>query len=170
MKSYVRDQYPKEAGQAALRFIDDNFRKQAWEGIAWKRRRGKGKRNAGRALLIDRGILRRGNKAKYGPGQAMVYNYVKYAAVNNNGFNGTVSVPAHNRRLYGKFRVSSVKTQKATTKRLERGTVLVKEHSRKMRIPRRQFMPTLQRPSPTLNKIIDRKVNLAMYKILKANS
>ena len=167
VKNYRKAVFPSMAGKKALRFIDDNFRKQSWEGVPWKKRRG-GKRNKGRALLIDRGILRRGNNFKAGDGTTKVYNYVKYAKAHNNGFNGTVAIPAHNRRLFGKFKVSSVKTKKTSTKKLQRGTASVKAHNRKMRLPRRQFMPTAERPSPTLNRTIEREVKLQMLKILKS--
>src|SRR5436190_21040055 len=116
VRNYRDNIYPAMAGKKALRFIDDNFRKQAWEGMPWKRRKG-GKRNKGRALLIDRGILRRGNNFKATPGQALVYNYVKYAKAHNNGFTGIVSVKAHTRRLFGRFKQSSLKSKLASTKK-----------------------------------------------------
>jgi hypothetical protein len=166
VKKYGNSVFPGMAGKKALQFIDGNFRNQSWEGIPWKRRRG-GKRNKGRALLIDRGILRRGNKFAAGAGTVRVYNDVRYAAVNNNGFNGSVSIPAHTRRLYGKFKTSSLKTRKARLTKQERGSADVKAHTRNMRIPRRQFMPTELRPSPTLNRTIRREVELQMHKILK---
>ncbi|ULQ52178.1 hypothetical protein [Flavihumibacter fluvii] len=77
VKQYASTVYPGMAGKKALRFIDDNFRKQSWEGIPWKRRKG-GPRNAGRALLVDRGILRRGNRFSSAPGQPRVYIVVPY--------------------------------------------------------------------------------------------
>ena len=166
VKTYRDAVFPGMAGKKALRFIDGNFRKQSWEGIPWKRRRG-GKRNKGRALLVDRGILRRGSNMRTGSGTVTVFNYVKYAKAHNNGFNGTVSIPAHSRRLFGKFKASSLKTKKARLTKQERGTTNVRAHNRKMRLARRQFMPTVERPSPTLNREIDREVKLQMLKILK---
>lgn len=167
VKNYRDVEYASMAGKKALRFIDDNFRKQSWEGIPWKRRKG-GKRNIGRALLIDKGTLRRGTNFKASTGQVMVYNYVKYAKAHNNGFTGIVAVKAHNRRLFGKFKQSSVATHKSSSKRLEKGTTHVKAFNRNMRLPRRQFMPTADRPSPTLNNDIKREVTLKMLKILKS--
>lgn len=166
VKTYRDAEFPGMAGKKALRFIDGNFRNQSWEGMPWKRRKG-GKRNKGRNLLVDRGILRRGNNMRTGSGQVMVYNYVKYAKAHNNGFNGIVSIPAHTRRLFGKFKTSSLKTKKASKKKQYKGDAQVKAHNRRMRLPRRQFMPTEQRPSPTLNREIGREVNLQMLKILK---
>lgn len=166
VKTYRKTVFPGMAGKKAMRFIDDNFRKQSWEGVPWRKRRG-GKRNKNRALLIDRGILRRSNNFKTGDGTTTVFNYVKYAKAHNNGVNATVAIKAHNRRLFGKFKVSSVATKKTSSKKLEKGTAAVKTHTRWMRLPRRQFMPTALRPSPTLNRTITKEVNLQMLKILK---
>jgi hypothetical protein len=167
IKMYALIKYPQDTGKAAMRFINENFRKQSYEGLPWKKRRG-GKRNNGRALLIDKGTLRRGNNFKTGPGAVTIYNYVKYAKAHNEGVNATVAIKAHNRRLFGKFKVTSLKTRKTSTKRLEKATVNVKAHSRWMRIPRRQFMPTAERPSPTLTRTVYRDVQLQMLKILKS--
>lgn len=166
VKAYRDAEFPGIAGKKALRFIDGNFRKQSWEGVPWKRRKG-GKRNRGRALLIDKGILRRGNNFRTSSGQVMVYNYVKYAKAHNNGINTTVNVKPHIRRLFGKYKASSLKTKKASTKKQYKGDAKVKAHARKMRLPRRQFMPTAERPSSTLNREISREVKLQMLKILK---
>lgn len=166
VKRYRDAEYPGMAGRKTLAFIDGNFRKQSWEGMPWKRRRNNKKSN-GRAILILRGILRRGTNFKTGSGEVIVYNYIKYAAAHNNGFTGTVAVRAHNRKLYGKFKSSSVKTKKASTKKQYKGNAQVKAFSRNMRLSRRQFMPTAARPSPTLIKEIKREIDLQMLKILK---
>lgn len=164
---FANSEYPAMAGKIALRFIDDNFRNQSWEGIPWKPRRGGAKRNKGRGLLINRAVLRRGNRIRSLPGAAIVYNDVRYASVHNNGFNGPVNIPAHNRKLYGKYKASNINTRKTRTIRTQRGSAYVKAHVRNMRIARRQFMPTLERPSPTLNNQVKRAVTLELMKILK---
>ena len=168
VKNYATSIYPKKAGKIGLQFIEGNFRKQAWEGIPWKRRKG-GPRNKGRALLVLRGILRRGNKMRTAPGQAILYNEIPYAKAHNEGFTGPVAIKEHMRRLYGKYRVSSIKSRRTYKKKLERGKTTVKAHTRKVRIPRRQFAPTATRPSPTLQKKVTREVTLDLYKILKRN-
>lgn len=166
VKAYRDAEFPGMAGKKALRFIDGNFRKQSWEGVAWKRRKG-GKRNKGRALLIDKGILRRGTNFRTANGAVTVYNYVKYAKAHNNGFNGIVAIKAHKRRLFSKYKTTSLKTKKTSGTKQYKGDAGVKAHNRQMRLPRRQFMPTIERPSPTLNKEIAREVKLQMLKILK---
>jgi phage gpG-like protein len=166
VKNYRDAVFPGMAGKKALRFIDGNFRKQSWEGVPWKRRRG-GKRNNGRALLIDKGILRRGTNMRTTSGAVTVFNYVKYAKAHNTGFNGTVAIKAYKRNLFGKYKTSSLKTKKSSLTKQLKGNTDVKAHNRQMRLPRRQFMPTAERPSPTLNKEVQREVQLQMLKILK---
>lgn len=158
--------FPGMTGKKAMRFIDDNFRKQSWEGMPWKKRKG-GPRNKGRALLIDRGVLRRGNNFRTTSGAVTVFNYIKYAKAHNNGYSGSVSIPAHKRKLYGKFATTSLKTKKSRLTKQYRGDAGVRAHNRMLRIPRRQFMPTAERPSPTLNREISRQTNLDILKILK---
>lgn len=158
--------FPKAAGKMALKFINGNFRSQSWEGRPWKKRRG-GKRNARRAILVDTGALRRGNQMAVMPGAVRIFNDVPYAAAHNNGYYGTVSVKGHSRRIYGRFKVSSLSTRRTSKKRLESGKTSVKPHSRLMRIPRRQFAPTKERPSPTLNRSIRRYTQLEVLRILK---
>jgi phage gpG-like protein len=144
VRRYAQTIYPGMAGKKALQFIDGNFRNQSWEGQAWKRRKVNNSKNRGRALLILRGRLRRGNRLQAMSASVRVFNAVPYAKAHNEGFTGTAAIGAHNRK--GKP---------------------VKSHSRKMRIPRRQYMPTSSRPSPTLNKTIQRQVTLDIMKILK---
>lgn len=169
VRAYRDAEFPGMAGKKALRFIDGNFRKQSWEGVPWKRRKG-GKRNSKRALLIDKGFLRRGTNFRSGSGQVMVYNYVKYAKAHNNGLNTLVTVKAHERKAH-KFKIGqgiyNVKTKRERFKHYSRSAAQVKSHARNMRMPRRQFMPTAERPSPTLNREISREVKLQMLKILK---
>lgn len=165
--NYANTVYPGMAGKLSLRFIDDNFRKQSWEGIPWKKRSAGAKRNQGRALLIDRGILRRGNRMQTFSGKVRIFNEVPYAKAHNEGFTGMVSISAHERKLYGKYKQTSLTTRKTTTKKTYKGTASVKAHSRNMRIPRRQFAPTTTRPSATLNDLVLRQVKLDMLKILK---
>lgn len=169
VRNYASTVYPNMAGKKALRFIDDNFRKEAWEGYAWKKR-AKADRGSRRALLILHGTLRRGNRSQAMPGGVRIYNDVVYARVHNEGFRGTVNVSAHNRRLFRKYATSSVKTHRTALKKQHAGDAQVKAHTMKMNIPRRQFMPTAARPSPTLNREIQRQVTLDIYKILKANN
>jgi phage gpG-like protein len=166
VKTYRRAIFPQQAGKAAMAFIDSNFRKQSWEGTPWRKRKG-GKRNKGRALLMNRGTLRRGNKFKTGDGTTTLYNDVPYAAAHNNGFHGPVNIKAHKRRTYRKAKLSSVATRRTRTAKVSTGSSDVKAHSRNMHINRRQYMPTNERPSQTLSRTIRKAVHLEMLKIMK---
>lgn len=122
----------------ALRFIDDNFREQAWEGEPWKAiTRPNG------TILVDTAKLKNSFNFDTAPGEARIYTNVPYAAVHNNGFSGSVNVPSHKR---SKFK----KTGKGKMKKTSSG--MVKAHSKKMEIDQRQFAPTDGSPSPTLQK------------------
>jgi phage gpG-like protein len=165
LKEYATNEFPGMAGRKVLRFIDDNFKNQSWEGIAWKRRKIFDK---GRALLIHRGILRRSFRMEAMSAAVKIYTDVKYAKVHNEGFNGSVQIPAHTRRLYGNFKVYSTATRRGKNAKAQTGETTVKAHSRQMRIPRRQFMPTENRQSPTLNNQIKRQITLDVIKIIKA--
>jgi phage gpG-like protein len=161
---YAQLEYPAIAGKAALRFIDDNFRNASWEGVPWKRRK---ILDRGRALLVKRAVLRRSFRYQAMNAAARIFTDVKYARAHNEGFRGTVNVEGHSRRTFGKFRASSVSTQRSRVIRTESGQLSVKGHTRNMNIPRRQFMPTALRQSPTLNNSIKRQVTVGLMKILK---
>lgn len=126
---------------AALRFVDDNFRNQGYEGEKWKESDG--------TILVKSGALRRGFESDVGTDQVRFTNDVKYASVHNEGFDGEVSVPEHFRNSFKKKGAKKTKT----------GKVKVKAYKKHMKIPQRQFAPTADKPSPTLNKIIDKVID-----------
>jgi len=117
----------------ALRFVDDNFQKQGWEGTPWRESEG--------TILVKSGALRRGFEATSDHGEVKVTNAIPYAVRHNEGFDGTVSVKGHDRAtLKGKG------SRKVIT-----GTHKVKAHSKKVKTHQRQFAPTESNPSPSLN-------------------
>ena len=71
---------------------------------------------------------------------------VPYARVHNEGFTGSVVVPAHDRR----------------TKKGKGKTVQVKAHKRMMRIPQRQFLGAC----PELERILKREAEALFKSIL----
>lgn len=174
VSKYVMTGFAPMAAKKALRFIDDNFKNQAWAGtpnINWKRR--KGNKDTGRALLIKKGALRRSFIAQTMAGQARVFTNIPYAQAHNDGFRENVSIPAHVRKkirnakvqMIGEFTKSG--KHKTKTVQIHEGNSQVKAHTRNMNIPRRQFMPTPARPSSVLNEAIVKQVRYDMYKILK---
>lgn len=133
-----------EVESGALRFVDDNFTNQGWEGVPWKESTG--------TILVKGGDLRSGFRGERSPGTIRIYNEVIYAKAHNEGFSGTVEIPKHTRM------------QKAGKKGVfKAGKMIdVKAHSRKMNLPQRQFAPYEGHESNTLNTtiegIIDEKV------------
>ncbi|MBA3899529.1 MAG: hypothetical protein H0X62_04835 [Bacteroidetes bacterium] len=76
----------------ALRFVDDNFNNQAWEGIAWEK-------SGDGTILVKSGDLRRGFYAEQKGSEIHIKNQIPYAKAHNEGFEGTVNVPAHKRAV-----------------------------------------------------------------------
>jgi len=163
---------PVKVGTLAVNFTKQRFREQAWIDNAtepWRRRKPGTKRNRGRALLVNTGRLRRGNRIiRTGHLSVTIGNDVPYAAAHNQGFKGTVSIPAHKRK---KLKKEKVETSKLTKKGKPRkktvvsviGDIDVKAHTRKMNMPRRQFMGR----SMYLNHQIGRLISAEINKIFK---
>lgn len=140
----------------ALRFIDDNFRNQAWEGTPWKAIT----RTDG-TILVDTAKLKNSFNYDAKAGEARIYTNVPYAAVHNDGFEGAVSVPAHKRSQYKKL---------AKGKKKKTSTGMVKAHSKKMKIDQRQFAPTEKSNSPTLEKTLNTTITTYFKDVLNPKS
>lgn len=147
IKKAAEQDIPLQVESAALKFVDDNFRNQGWEGQGWQKNERDG------TILVDSGTLRRGFESEVSKDQVKITNEVKYAAPHNEGFEGEVTVKEFTR---SKFKGKGAKKKKVSSGK-------VKSHSRKMKLPKRQFAPTDDSPSPTLNKevktVIETKVN-----------
>ena len=170
IKKYANNQFPTVAGNIALRFINGNFRAQGFQGASFqpwqKKKKGKG------TTLVVTGALRAANYYTAQDGQATVKNDMPYAKAMNEGFNSTVTVKAHVRNKYVKIKVKTgLLTKKGTarTKTLtsKAGETQVKAHTRKMNIPKRQFMPTNENDSPVLNNAVQRQVARDIETIFK---
>jgi phage gpG-like protein len=133
---------------AGLRFVDDNFRNQGYEGEKWKESDG--------TILVKSGALRRGFESDVGTDQVRFTNDVKYAPVHNEGFDGEVSVPEHFRNSFKKKGAKKTKT----------GKVKVKAYKKHMKIPKRQYAPTIDKQSPTLNKQVEQVISSSISNIL----
>jgi len=136
----------------ALRFIDDNFRNQGWEGIPWEDIQRDG------TILVDTATLKRSFNGDSVPGEVRIYTNVPYAGVHNEGFEGDVTIKEHKRSKYKK-------TGKG--KKVKSATGNVKAHTRKMNIKQRQFAPTESSPSPTLEKEVSTTIENHFNDILK---
>lgn len=169
-RNYYENVFPKRAGDMTLRFIDGNFRAQGWQGESfapWK----KLKKATNKTILVNRGRLKAGSYYIMTEGGAFIKNNIPYARVHNEGFNGIVNIPLHERR---KFKKTKVTTGKFTTKGTEKMKTVhsldkkwdVKAHTRQMNIPKRQFFPTSQQDSPVLAAAIEKEITSSINQIL----
>lgn len=169
IKNYANNQFPAVAGNIALRFINGNFRAKGFQGASfspWQNESGKS------ISLMQKGHLRSANYYTAQEGQATLKNSMPYAKAMNEGFKGTVTVKAHVRNKYIKTKVKTglfTKKGTARTKTLtsKAGETQVKSHSRKMNIPKYQFMPTNENDSPVLNNAVQRQVARDIEQIFK---
>jgi phage gpG-like protein len=152
---------PAMVGNEVVNFAKDNFRRQGFLGDSfqpWKQRKtktawGVTPRNKGRAILIDTGKLRRGNRVERADWSLItVANAIPYARAHNEGVRlGVIqTVKEHNR----KKGMSKMKAAFTT----------VKQHKRRinMNIPKRQFLgdsPYLRR---NIQRIIASQINKAI--------
>jgi phage gpG-like protein len=163
IEDYANTHFPTEAGNEALRFINENFRKQGYQGASlqpWK------KNKRGGTILVKSGHLRSATYFTTQPGQATVRNTLPYAAIHNEGgtIDKTVTVKEHTRKqTTAKFGKSGRKLKGRELK----GKATVRSHSRKMNLtmPRRQFAPTADSPSTVLNDAVARKIEAQLKRI-----
>lgn len=153
---------PGLLGNHALNFFNDRFREQGWLGYRfekWKARKNDGKRK-GRAILIDRARLKRGNRiVSNSGGQVVLGNDTPYAKAHNDGFKGVVNVKAHSRNRYSKTKIGTgkyTKNGKERTKTISNisGGVSVKAHTKRMNLPQRKFMGASPYLSAQLQRLL----------------
>lgn len=140
-----------EVESAALRFVDDNFVNQSWEGKKWEETAN------GKTMLVATGALKRGFVAERSHHQIKIVNSMPYAKTHNEGSHEIVTVKAHSRGVYTGKR----------SKRKRTGRVSVKSHKRKMNIKERQFAPYPGSESPTLNAEVQKIISNNIEKLWK---
>ncbi|MDB9498583.1 phage virion morphogenesis protein [Nodularia spumigena] len=163
----LRRRLPRRVANAALRHFLDSFRKQGfvnesispWQGASKKKY--SAKKSTG--ILIASGALRASLRVSEATMEAIKIaagnDKVKYAQLHNEGFEGTVTVKAHERQKIIRKKVRGSFQGTARKKRTQvveiNGTShLVKSHSRKMKIPRRQFIGVSARLGEQIDRII----------------
>lgn len=152
-----------ELGMIAVNFFQDRFKARAWtdkRAEKWPERKKKDKGPKRRALLVKSGRLRNSIHVKNTTlSSVTISTPVKYAAVHNFGFKGTVKVRAHSRRTFGRAKVSNIKSQRTRSVKFTAGSHPVKSHTRKMNMPQRQFMGTSQTLHKKFVKAIFRRID-----------
>lgn len=161
---------PGMLGNEAVNFFTNSFRLQGWLGNRlqpWRKRRSRIR--AGRAILVKSGRLRRGIRiVSISQGVVRIGNDVPYAKAHNEGYRGVVSVKAHSRGRYTKTKVGTgtytprgkERTKTVTTRT---GQIAVKAHTRRINLPRRQFMGN----SPYLTAQLKRRLQAELIKGLR---
>ncbi len=153
----------------AVNWTKGNFDRQGFPGKTfepWPKRKPGTKNDAGRAILVKTGRLKRSiRKISTGPLSASFGTDVPYAKAHNNGFVGTVNVRQYQRAKLGKIKVSTGKSGKPfRTKKTITGMGSVKAHQRHMKLPRRRFIGY----SPVLQSILKRKAVIIIGRELKS--
>ncbi len=125
-------------------YFQDRFVEKTFDGNPWKKNQNPARRGS---ELIDTNKLRNSflserlpNGVRFSFGKKDV---VTYAQVHNEGFDGQVVVPAHRRNT-------------------KRGVQNVREHTRRMRIPKRQFLGE----SEELNKVLHDEIEAYVADVL----
>jgi phage gpG-like protein len=170
LRNYANNRFPAVAGNIALRFINGNFRAGGFQGQSFDRWKKSNKKRG--STLVASGALRADNHYTTQPGQTTLKNNRPDARLHNEGFKGTVTVKAHTRNKYSKKKVGTGRLTKKGNERMQTvtyksGESMVKAHSRKMNIPKRQFMPTNERDSVVLNRAIERQVTRDIKQIMQ---
>lgn len=164
---------PVKIANQAQNFFVDSWKKEGWDDGTlkkWPKRSVVTKKNKGRKILVKSGALRRAAGQSI---RAQTFNLVKlvvalpYAAVHNDGYNGTVS--AHTRAQFtktttnefiglrrGKDGKLKLKHRRASVF-IRTGEIPVRAHQMKM--PRRRFMGDSITLRKMQVKLMDKEIN-----------
>lgn len=133
------------AGDLAGQYFQEAFTKKAFDGNPWPRNSDPRRRGS---ELIDTGNLRRSMQVER-KGNTVTISFgnqkVDYAQVHNEGFDGQVVIPAH-------------------TRKTGRGEQNVRTHTRRMRIPQRQFLGDAKELEQLLHDELEAYVNEQLNK------
>lgn len=181
IRAYANTKFPAQAGNEALRFINSNFRAQSWQGQTtdkWQANQRKG------TILAKTGHLRASIYYTAQPGMATIKSHMPYAAIHNEG--GTVITPVTPKMrkffwaMYYKEGGRNIRTSAAGGQyqslnsgidqraKKWRAMALTKKTSFTVKIPQRQFAPTLRSTSPVLDRAIEAQVADALRPIFTA--
>ena len=165
----IRHRLAHTMANTAVTFFVDSFRREGWQSRTlkkWKpRKRPDRARNAKRilkrrGLLVKSGRLRNSIKPKKVSFERIIIaSDAPYSAAHNFGYKGTVKVREHTRRTYGVAQFGGRRG------RVVAGSTTVRQHTRKMNLPRRQFMGK----SPALDAQLTNAVRAALEEIIPIN-
>jgi phage gpG-like protein len=174
-----------EIGNSAKSFFVENFRKQGFDDKSvekWPKRKkterkGRGSKKsaeaagtvrsvkAGRAILVKTGDLRRSiirNPANRAALSVKISTDLPYAKIHNDGFKGTEYVKPH-RRFVNQGDTMGTGIYNIKSRRERKAKILIKQdvkgHSRKMNMPKRQFMGDSYNLNERIKKIIVKRLD-----------
>lgn len=162
----VKKTLPVLLANQAQTFFVESWRKQGWDDGGtkrWPKRKDKGPKSAGRAILVKSGKLRRAVGQSI---RSKTFSLIKlvvalpYAAVHNDGYNGprrahtrAVISASKTKSFVGLRRKEGNRKKPLTTVHRQTGTVRVKAST--MNMPRRRFMGDSKTLRKQQNKLID---------------
>ena len=145
-------------GIKMVEFYKMRFRDQAWKDVEyhpWQKRKKTRRRNSARAVLRKSGRLARSIRVTdLGYNHVTVGTDVPYAQAHNDGSDATVNVSGHTRRRLRRTVAYGIDTRKRTPITSVLGGFYVKPHSRKMNLPKRQFIGYSEYLNEQLQRII----------------
>ncbi len=147
IKRMMENELPEMVAEEAAEYSRTRFSEKAFDGKPWKPVSSKYKPRRGTLMVRSGALLNSIRVSQVTPQKVVISagnSKVPYAQAHNEGFTGSVVVPAHARR-----------TKKGKT-------VQVKAHKRIMRIPQRQFLGAC----PELERILKREAEALFKSIL----
>lgn len=159
---------PRKAGAMIVEFFKESFRQQGWwdrNKEKWAARKSRKRQNKGRAILVKSGRLRRSIRViQVVQSKVIVGTDVPYARIHNEGgeYSSTDNVSSHTRKAHGRKGYTT-----RAGRKVKRGTVrehTVKAHSRtrKVSMPKRQFMGSSAALEKRLYGLVSREVYSAL--------
>lgn len=158
---------PRKVAAIVVDFFKGRFQRQSWIGRTtekWAPRKGKGKKNKGRAILVKTGRLRRSIRAvNITEGQIVIGTDVPYAKIHNEGgkIEGAQNVSSYTRRAHRRKGYTRA-GRKIKGTQVKQSTV--KSHTRRVNrvMPRRQFMGASEALNKRVRGSIEREINQAL--------
>ena len=147
IKRVMENELPEVMAEEAAEYSRTRFSEKAFDGKPWKPVSSKYKPRRGTLMVRSGALLNSIRVAQVTPNKVVISagnSKVTYAQAHNEGFTGSVVIPAHDRR-----------TKKGNT-------VQVKAHKRMMRIPQRQFLGACSE----LERILKREAEALFKSIL----
>lgn len=147
IKQVMENKLPEVVAEEAVEYSRTRFSEKAFDGKPWKPVSPKYKPRRGTLMVRSSELLNSIHVSQVTPQKVVISagnSKAPYAQVHNEGFTGSVVIPAHDRR-----------TKKGNT-------VQVKAHKRMMRIPQRQFLGAC----PELERILKREAEALFKSIL----